>query len=100
GRVELKRQKQRQGIDALNKVVDECLSSKIKPVMAGAAISGLFAIFHDDNGEYFRIKNIPDTNKARHILDKLRLDIHDSVESVKENARCSLAASDRYSNIV
>jgi hypothetical protein len=100
GRVELKRQKQRQGIDALKKVIDECLSSKIKPVMAGAAISGLFAIFYDDNGEYFRIKNIPDTDEARHILDKLGLDIQNSVESVKENARCSLAASDRYSNIV
>lgn len=100
GRVELKRQKQRQGIDSLKKVIDECLSSKIKPVIAGAAISGLFAIFYDDNGEYFRIKNIPDTNEARHILDKLGLDIRDSVESVKENARCSLAASDRYSNIV
>ena len=41
GRVELKRQKQRQGIDALKKVIDECLLLKIKPVMAGAAISGL-----------------------------------------------------------
>ena len=71
GRVELKRQKQRQGIDALKKVIDECLSSKIKPVIAGAAISGLFAIFYDDNGEYFRIKNIPDTNEACHILDSL-----------------------------
>ena len=100
GRLELKRQKQRQGIDALKTVVDKCLSSKIKPVMAGAAISGLFAIFYDDNGEYFRIKNIPDTNEARHILDKLGLSLYDSVESVKENARCSLAASDRYSNIV
>jgi hypothetical protein len=100
GRVELKRQKQRQGIDALKKVIDECLSSKIKPVMVGAAISGLFAIFYDDNSEYFRIKNIPDTNEARHILDKLGLSFYDSVESVKENARCSLAASDRYSNIV
>jgi hypothetical protein len=100
GRVELKRQKQRQGIHALKTIVDECLSSKIKPVMAGAAISGLFAIFHDDNGEYFRIKNIPDTNEARHILVKIGLDIHDSVESVKDNAKCSLAGSDRYSNIV
>ena len=100
GRVELKRQKQRQGIDALKKVIDECLSSKIKPVIAGAAISGLFAIFYDDNGEYFRIKNIADTNEARHILDKLGLSLYDSVESVKENAKCSLAASDRYSNIV
>lgn len=100
GRVELKRQKQRLGIDALKKVIDECLSSKIKPLIAGAAISGLFAIFYDDNGEYFRIKNIPDTNEARLILDKLGLSFYDSVESVKENARCSLAASDRYSNIV
>jgi hypothetical protein len=100
GRVKLNRQKQRQGIDALKKVVDECLSLKIKPVIAGAAISGLFVIFHDDNGEYFRIKNIPDTNEARHILDKLGLDLSNSVESVKENARCSLAGSDRYSNIV
>jgi hypothetical protein len=100
GRVELKRQKQRQGIDVLKKVIDECLSSKIKPAMAGAAISGLFAIFYDDNGEYFRIKNIPDTSEARHILDKLGLSFYDSVERAKENARCSLAASDRYSNIV
>jgi hypothetical protein len=100
GRIELKRQKQRQGIDALKKVVDECLSSKIRPVMAGVAISGLFAIFYDDKGEYFRIKNIPDTKEPRHILDKLGLSIYDSVESVKENARCSLAGSDRYSNIV
>ena len=100
GRLELKRQKQRQGIDALKKVIDECLSSKIKPVMAGAAISGLFAIFYDDNGEYFRIKNIADTNEARHILDKLGLSLYDSVESVKENGKCSLAGSDRYSNIV
>jgi hypothetical protein len=100
GRLELKRQKQRKGIDALKTVVDECLSSKIEPVMAGAAISGLFAIFYDDNGEYFRIKNIPDTNEARHILDKIGLSLYDSVESVKENGKCSLAASNRYSNIV
>ncbi len=100
GRVKLNRQEQRQGIDALKKVVNECLSLKIKPVMAGAAISGLFAIFHDDNGEYFRIKNIPDTNEARHILDKLGLDVSNSVGSVKENARSSLAGSDRYSNVV
>lgn len=100
GRVELKRQKQRQGIEALKKVIDECLSLKIKPVIAGAAISGLFAIFYDGDGEYFRIKNIPDTNEAHHILDKLGLSLYESVKSVKENARCSLAGSDRYSNIV
>ena len=100
GRVKLKRQKQRHGFDSLKKVIDECLSSKIKPVIAGAAISGLFAIFYDGDGEYFRIKNIPDTNEAHHILDKLGLSLYESVKSVKENARCSLAGSDRYSNIV
>jgi hypothetical protein len=39
--------------------------------MAGAAISGLFAIFHDDKVHIFRIKNIPNTNEACHILNKI-----------------------------
>jgi hypothetical protein len=100
GRVELKRQKQRQGIDALKRAKEECASLKIKPVFVGSAISGLYAIFYDDDGGYFRIKNIPDTNEARHILDKLGLSIYESVESVKKNATHSLAGSDIYSNIV
>jgi hypothetical protein len=98
GRIVLNRRKQRQGIDALKNIVYECTSSKIKPIIAGAAISGLFAIFYD--GEYFRIKNIPDTNEARQIFDKLGLSISDSVQSVKQNTRQSLAGSDTYSNIV
>jgi len=98
GRIVLNRRKQRQGIDALKNIVYECISSKIKPIIAGAAISGLFAIFYD--GEYFRIKNIPDTNEARHIFDKLGLIISDSVQSVKQNTKQSLAGSDTYSNIV
>lgn len=98
GRIVLNRRKQRQGIDALKNIVYECTSSKIKPIIAGAAISGLFAIFYD--GEYFRIKNIPDTNEARHIFDKLGLSISDSVQSVKQNTKQSLAGSDTYSNIV
>lgn len=36
----------------------------------------------------------------KEILDKLGLSLYESVKSVKENARCSLAGSDRYSNIV
>ncbi len=100
GRVKLNRQKQRQGIDALRKVSNEDLPSKIKPILAGVAISGLFAIFSDDKGDYFRIKNIPDTAESRNILDKIGVHVYDSVERVKENARCSLAQSDRYSNIV
>jgi len=98
GRIVLNRRKQRQGIDALKNIVYECTSSKIKPIIAGAAISGLFAIFYD--GEYFRIKNIPDTNEARQIFDKLGLTISDSVQSVKQNTKQSLAGSDTYSNIV
>jgi hypothetical protein len=100
GRVKLNRQKQRQGIDALKKVSNEFIPLKIKPLMAGAAISGLFAIFRDDGGDYFRIKNIPDTVESRNILDKIGLHAHDSVQNVKENARCSLAQSDRYSNVI
>lgn len=98
GRIVLNRRKQRQGIDALKNIVYECTSSKIKPIIAGAAISGLFAIFYD--GEYFRIKNIPDTNEARQIFDKLGLSISNSVQSVKQNTKQSLAGSDTYSNIV
>ena len=98
GRIVLNRRKQRQGIDALKNIVYECSSSKIKPIIAGAAISGLFAIFYD--GEYFRIKNIPDTNEARKIFDILGLCISDSVQSVKQNTKQSLAGSDTYSNIV
>ncbi len=98
GRIVLNRRKQRQGIDALKNIVYECTSSKIKPIIAGAAISGLFAIFYD--GEYFRIKNIPDTNEARQIFDKLGLSISDSVQSVKQNTKQSQAGSNTYSNIV
>ncbi len=98
GRLVLNRRKQGQGINALKNIVDECTSSKIKPIMAGAAISGLFAIFYD--GEYFRIKNIPDTSEARQIIDKLGLSITESVESVKENAKQSLAGNYDHSNIV
>ncbi|HEX7179105.1 MAG TPA: hypothetical protein VF220_05215, partial [Nitrososphaeraceae archaeon] len=98
GRIVLNRRKQRQGIDALKNIVYECTSSKIKPLIAGPAISGLFAIFYD--GEYFRIKNIPDTNEAHQIFDKLGLSISNSVQSVKQNAKQSLAGSYTYSNIV
>ena len=98
GRVVLSRRKQREGIDALRNVVNESESSKIKPVIAGAAISGLYAVFFD--GEYFRIKNIPDSHEAREIIEKIGLDIDDSVQSVKENAKHSLAGNDKYSNVV
>jgi hypothetical protein len=98
GRVLLNRRKQIVGIESLRKISIECASSKIKPIMAGAAISGLFAIFYD--GDYFRIKNIPDTDEARQIFEKLGLSFSDSVQTAKRNAKESLAGNDTYSNIV
>lgn len=98
GRIVLNRRKQRVGLDALRKIVNECASSKIKPILGGAAISGLFAIFYDC--EYFRIKNIPDTSESRTILENLGLSISSSVQAVKRNAKESLAGNDTYSNIV
>jgi len=98
GRIALNRRKQIEGTDALKNIVRECESSKIKPIMAGAAISGLYAIFYDD--DYFRIKNIPDTSEARQIFEKLGLTISESVETVKDNAENSLAGNNKHSNVV
>jgi hypothetical protein len=98
GRIRLNRRKQREGIKALKNVINECNSESIKPVMAGAAISGLFVIFQDN--EFFRVKNIPDTREARQLISKLGLGLNDKVEMVKTQARSSLAQSDRRSNIV
>ena len=98
GRISLNRRRQREGIEALKNVINECNSESIKPVMAGAAISGLFVIFQDN--EFFRVKNIPDTIEARQLISKLGLGLNDTVEMVKTQARSSLARSDRRSNIV
>jgi hypothetical protein len=46
GRLKLNRRKQQEGIESLKKLLDNC-NYNIKPVFAGAAISGLFAIFRD-----------------------------------------------------
>ena len=98
GRIRLNRRKQREGIEALRHVFNECNLEGIKPVMAGAAISGLFVIFQAD--EFFRIKNIPDTREARQLISELGLVLNDKVEMVKTQARSSLARSDKRSNIV
>ena len=67
---------------------------KLKSIFAGAAISGLFALFHDET-DYFRIKNIPDYSESREILRSLGLEVYASVDSVKSSARSSsLASSD------
>jgi hypothetical protein len=69
-------------------------------ILAGATISGLFAIFHDGT-DCFRIKNIPDNAESREILPSLGLEVYDSVDSIKSSARSSsLASSDKRSNVV
>lgn len=109
GRIKLNRKKQKEGLDGLRGIhVDDDNNNnnnnrKIKPVFAGAAISGLFAIFYDKNDDdYFRVKNIPDSKEARQIFaNAFGLKISDSTESMKAiAARSSLAQSDKRSNVV
>jgi hypothetical protein len=102
GRIRLNRKKQKEGLQGLKSV---CAgnggdNSKIKPIFAGAAISGLFAIFHDDDN-YFRIKNIPDNKESRQLLYDLGLEqVNGDVQSMKMTAMDSLAKSDKRSNVV
>jgi hypothetical protein len=42
----------------------------------------------------FRMKNIPDNNESRLILQGLGLDFYGSVDSIKSTARSSLAGND------
>jgi hypothetical protein len=71
----------------------------IKPIFSGAALSGIFAIFYDGI-DYFRIKNIPDTEESRQMLQTIGLKIYDNVDSMKSAARRSLAKSDKRSNVI
>ncbi len=99
GRIRLNRKKQKEGVYALKSLCNDN-SNKLKPIFAGAAISGLFAIFRDGT-DYFRIKNIPDNAESREILRSVGLEIYDSVDSIKSTARSSsLASSDKRSNVV
>jgi|SRR4029078_5408492 len=70
GRIRLNRKKQKEGLEGLKSLSADNSNggnnSKIKPIFAGATISGLFAIFHDGDN-YFRIKNVPDNKKSRHL---------------------------------
>jgi hypothetical protein len=80
---------------------DGSSSKKIKPIFAGAAISGLFVIFYD-GVEYFRVKNIPDNSESRSILEKAGIkNIYGSVPSIKAEALLnSMAKSNDRSNVV
>jgi hypothetical protein len=100
GRIRLNRKKQKEGLEGLRSVFAGGNNSKIKPIFAGAAISGLFAIFHDGD-YYFRIKNIPDNEESRQLLYDLGFEqIHGYVQSMKMTAMDSLAKSDKRSNVV
>jgi hypothetical protein len=104
GRIRLNRKKQKEGLEGLKSLSADNSNggnnSKIKPIFAGAAISGLFAIFHDcDN--YFRIKNVPDNKKSRHLLYDLGFgQLNGDVPSMKMTAMDSLAKNYKCSNVV
>lgn len=102
GRICLNRKKQKEGLESL-KNVSTCNGSdnkKIKLVFAGAAISGLFAIFYD-SVDYFRIKNISDNEESRQLFHEMGFgEIYSDVKSMKMTARDSLAKSDKRSNVV
>jgi hypothetical protein len=98
GRLNLNRKKQHEGIESLRNLLDSSNHS-VKPIFAGAAISGLFAIFYDGL-DYFRIKNISDSEEARELLESVGLEVYDIVTSIKKAARNSLAKSDKRSNVV
>jgi hypothetical protein len=106
GRLRLNRKKQKERIEGLRNIIgnsdnNDRTSDKLKPIFAGAAISGLFVIFYDiDNQDYFRIKNIPDTIETRKLVNSLGLTINDTVDSMKMTARNSLAQNDKRSNVV
>jgi hypothetical protein len=102
GRIQLDRKKQKEGLEGLRSVCpyDVVDNSKIKPIFAGAAISGLFAIFHDGN-DYFRVKNIPDNKESRRLLHGLGFkQVNGDILSMKMTAKNSLAKSDKRSNVV
>jgi hypothetical protein len=98
GRLKLNRKKQQEGIESLRNLLHRSNYS-VKPIFAGAAISGLFVIFYDDE-DYFRIKNIPDSEEARELLEGVGLEVYDTVTSIRRTARNSLAKSDKRSNVV
>ena len=103
GRLKLNRKKQIGGIEGLRSIADKSKShsKNLVPIFAGAAISGLFAIFYDnDDKDYFRVKNVHDTEESRQVLETFGLKVDDTVNSMKIAARSSLAKSDERSNVI
>ncbi len=106
GGINLNRKKQGTGIQGLRNVMEAMKNengNKVKPFFAAAAISGLFAIFYDcKDGDYLRIKNIPDTAEAKKLLKSIGLDVCYGVGSMRTAAaaKSSLAKDCRWSNVV
>jgi hypothetical protein len=98
GRLKLNRKKQQEGIESPRNLLHNGYDS-VKSIFAGAAISGIFAIFYDGT-DFFRIKNIIDSKEAHELLEGIGLEVYDSVISIKQAARNSLAKSDTRSNVV
>jgi hypothetical protein len=98
GRLKLNRKKQQEGIESLRNLLQNG-SDSVKLIFAGAAISGLFAIFND-GVDFFRIKNIIDSKEAHELIESVGLEVNDSVTSIKQAARNSLAKPDKRSNVV
>ena len=107
GRIRLNRKKQKESIEGLRNILsninndnnDDNNNINIKPIFSGAALFGIFAIFYDGI-DYFRIKNIPDTQESRQMLQTIGLEVYDNVNSMKSAARRSLAKNDKRSNVV
>jgi hypothetical protein len=43
--------------------------------------------YSNDGGDFFRIKNIPESEAARKLLEGVGLDVYDTVSSIKQAAR-------------
>lgn len=106
GRIRLNRKKQKEGLEGLKSVStsnnddNNNKNNNIKPIFAGAAISGLFAVFYDGI-DYFRIKNVPDNIECRQLLYDMGFgQVYGDVQSMKMTAQDSLAKSDKRSNVV
>jgi len=98
GRLKLNRKKQQEDIESLRNLLHNGNDS-VKPIFAGAAISGLFVIFYDGT-DFFRMQNFSDSKEAHELLESIGLEVCDSVTSIRQAARNSLAKSDKRSNVV
>ncbi len=103
-RINLNRKKQVTGLQELRNAMEAVKNgNKVKPIFAAAVIPELFAIFYDcKDGDYLRIKNIPDAAEVKELLKSTGLNIfHNDVESVRTTAaKSSLARGYRWSNVV